>query len=75
MEPTSRHALYVWLALALLVALSWLGAESKLLVAALASAKFLGIFWFFMEMKDAHRAWLGLAGGVVALWFGATLLL
>lgn len=62
---------YVWLALCAAVVLSWLGVEFHLLVGALAVAKFLGIFWVFMEMGHAHRAWLALALVYLTLWSGA----
>jgi hypothetical protein len=66
--------LFVWLALCALAVLSWLGAETPALVGALAVAKFIGIFWFFMEMSHAHRAWLALAVVYLTLWSGALLL-
>ncbi|MEZ4265906.1 MAG: hypothetical protein R3F39_05970 [Myxococcota bacterium] len=67
-------SLFVWLVLCLLAVLSWLSAEHHALVAALAVAKFLGIFWIFMEMSHAHRAWLALAVVYLTLWSGALLL-
>ena len=70
-----HRSFYVWIALSLLVLLSWLCAESPLLLGVLAIAKFLGIFWVFMEMWQAHRFWLALACVYLTIWFAALLLL
>ncbi len=75
MPTKPPKSLLVWLALCLLAILSWFSAHSPALVGALAVAKFVGIFWFFMEMRHAHRAWLALAMVYLTLWSGALLLI